>query len=136
MLIAGVAWGVYSLRGMGSADPGRATAGNFLRAAPLALLLSLTCVGRLHGDRAGFLYAALSGALASGVGYALWYRALKGLRAATAASVQLTVPVFASLAGVTLLGEAFTARLALASAAILFGLFLVLRHGSPAPHRP
>jgi drug/metabolite transporter (DMT)-like permease len=132
MLGAGAAWGLYSLRGMGSADPGAATAGNFLRAVPLALLLVLANLPHLKLDLAGSLYAVLSGALASGVGYVLWYRALKGLRASAAASVQLTVPILASLAGVFALGEPFTLRLALASAAILGGIALVLGR-RPAP---
>jgi drug/metabolite transporter (DMT)-like permease len=132
MLGAGAAWGLYSLRGMGSADPGAATAGNFLRAVPLGLLLVLANLPRLRLDLAGSLYAVLSGALASGVGYVLWYQALKGLRASAAASVQLSVPILASLAGVLALGEPFTLRLGLASAAILGGIALVLGW-RPAP---
>jgi len=135
MLGAGVAWGIYSLRGMGSADPGGATADNFLRAAPMALLLALACRGSLRLDAAGCGYAVLSGALASGLGYALWYWAMRGLRAATAASVQLSVPVLAALAGVVLLGEPLSLRMGLASATILGGISLVVlgRHGTGQP---
>ena len=97
MLGSGVAWGIYSLRGMGSADPAGATADNFLRAAPMALVLCLACLGRTRLDPVGCAYAALSGAVASGLGYVLWYRAMRGLRAASAASVQLSVPVLTAL---------------------------------------
>jgi len=130
MLGAGVAWGVYSLRGMGSADPAGATADNFLRAAPMALLLCLASLGRLRLDPIGCGYALVAGAVASGLGYVLWYRAMRGLRAATAASVQLSVPVLTALAGVAVLGEPLSLRLALASAAILGGIALVLRRTS------
>ena len=126
MLGAGVAWGAYCLRGMGEADPGGATADNFRRALPLALLLVLTRLGHLRLDPAGCGYAALSGAVASGLGYVLWYHALKGLRAATAASLQLSVPVLAALAGVVFLGEALSLRLGLSAVAILGGIGLVV----------
>ena len=126
MLTAGVAWGVYSLRARGAGDPGRATAGNFLRAVPLALGLSLALLPWARLDRAGVVYALLAGGLASGLGYALWYAALGGLKAASAAAVQLSVPVLAALAGVALLGEPVTARLLVASAAVLGGIALVL----------
>jgi len=127
MLGAGAAWGIYSLRGMGGRDPDGATAGNFLRAAPMAALLCLTAPGRLRLDPAGCGYALLSGALASGLGYLLWYRAMQGLRASAAASVQLSVPVLAALAGVAVLGEPLSLRLGLGSVAILGGIGLVLR---------
>jgi len=133
MLCAGVAWGVYSVRGMGSTDPGGATAGNFLRAAPLAVLVSLVTLPRAHPDPAGCVLALLSGALASGLGYILWYQAMRGLRAATAASVQLSVPVLAALAGVVLLGEPFTLRLGLTAVAILAGIGLVSASPRPGP---
>lgn len=126
MLLAGVAWGVYSLRGRGIADPTGATAGNFLRAVPPTIVLSLLRLGNSHLDYPGAAYALLSGGLASGVGYALWYTALRGLPATQAASVQLSVPVLAALGGVLLLGEALTPRLLLASAAILGGIALVI----------
>ncbi|HET7126135.1 MAG TPA: DMT family transporter [Lysobacter sp.] len=126
MLGAGVAWGVYSLRGRGVGDPLRITAGNFLRAVPMAALLALLFVDRASLTPAGAGYAVLSGALASGVGYAIWYTALPRLRATTAATVQLCVPVLAALGGVMLLGEALTLRLLLASAAILGGIALVV----------
>jgi drug/metabolite transporter (DMT)-like permease len=132
MLVSGVAWGVYSLRGMGSADPAAATADNFLRAAPMALVLWLACPGRARLDPAGCVYAALSGTVASGLAYVLWYRAMRGLRTAAAATVQLSVPVLTALAGVAVLGEPLSLRLGLAAAAILGGIGLVLRRTASA----
>lgn len=138
MLGAGVAWGVYSLRGKGAGDPTRVTAGNFLRAVPLALALSLAMLmlkGGASLDAAGVGYAVASGALTSGLGYALWYAVLPALKATTAATVQLSVPVIAALGGIAFLGEAVTLRLALASAAILGGIALVVlqKRAAPAP---
>jgi drug/metabolite transporter (DMT)-like permease len=131
MLAAGIAWGVYSLRGRGAGDPLRVTAGNFLRAVPMAVLLALLLVDRTSMTTAGIGYAVLSGALASGVGYAIWYAALPFLRATTAATVQLGVPVIAALGGVVLLDEPLTLRLLLASAAILGGIALVVVLAAP-----
>lgn len=126
MLLAGVAWGVYSLLGRGVGDPLAATAGNFLRAVPLALLVSALLLGRADWDGPGLLYALLSGALTSGIGYAIWYTALRGLQAFQAATVQLSVPILAALAGSLLLGEALSLRLLLSAAAVLGGIALVL----------
>lgn len=126
MLAAGVAWGVYSLRGREAGDPGRATAGNFLRAVPLALALSLFLLPWSRVDAAGAGYAVVSGALGSGLGYAVWYAAMRGLRTTTASAVQLSVPVLAALAGVAVLGEPVTARLLGGSSAILGGLAVIL----------
>jgi drug/metabolite transporter (DMT)-like permease len=127
MLLAGVAWGAYSLRGRGSGDPLGVTAGNFVRAVPFALALSAATHADASWDPAGLLCAVLSGAVASGIGYAMWYTALPALKATTAATVQLSVPVLAALAGIAFLGEPLTPRLALASAAILGGIALVIR---------
>jgi drug/metabolite transporter (DMT)-like permease len=127
MLVAGAAWGVYSLRGKGQGDPLCVTAGNFLRAAPIAALLSLLWM--FHGinvDRTGLLYALASGALASAIGYAIWYTALPALTATEAAVVQLSVPVLATLGAVVFLHEPITLRLVTASAAILGGIALVI----------
>jgi len=128
MLAAGMAWGVYSLRGKGAGDSTIVTAGNFLRAVPVAAILSLFMFRDLSLDTAGLGYAAASGALASGIGYAIWYMALPALQATTAASVQLSVPVIAALGGSLLLGEPVTLRLVFASAAILGGVALVILH--------
>ncbi|MFZ1547201.1 MAG: DMT family transporter [Candidatus Nitrotoga sp.] len=126
MLVAGVAWGIYSLRGKGAADPTRVTAGNFLRAAPIAAVLSVLMLSSTSLDTTGILYAASSGALTSGIGYAIWYAALPALKATSAATVQLSVPVIAALGGIVFLGEPITLRLALASVAIIGGIALVL----------
>ncbi|MGE8361002.1 DMT family transporter [Pseudomonas sp.] len=126
MLLAGVAWGAYSLLGRGVSDPLAATAGNFLRAVPFALATSLLLLGSLHWDGPGVLYALLSGALASGAGYAIWYTALRGLKAFQAATVQLSVPIITALAGSLLLSEPLTLRLLIASVAVLGGIALVL----------
>jgi drug/metabolite transporter (DMT)-like permease len=126
MLGAGVAWGVYSLRGKGAGDPTRVTAGNFLRAAPIAAALSVLMLNGTSLDHSGFWYAVSSGAMASGIGYAIWYTALPALKATTAATVQLSVPVIAALGGIVFLGEPITLRLVLATVAILGGIALVI----------
>ncbi|OZA23535.1 MAG: EamA family transporter [Hydrogenophilales bacterium 17-61-9] len=133
MLAAGIAWGVYSLRGRGASDPLGATAGNFLRAAPLGIGLAAVALPWLQVDAAGAGYAVFSGALASGVGYAIWYAALRGLAATHAATVQLAVPVIAAAGGSLLLDEPVTLRLALASTAILGGIALVVLGQSSKP---
>ena len=133
MLGAGVAWGIYSLRGKGASNPTGVTAGNFLRAVPFAIALSLFMLKSTSLDTAGFWYAVFSGGLTSGIGYALWYAALPGLKATTAATVQLSVPVIAALGGIAFLGEPITLRLAWASVAILGGIALVLLE-KPAAH--
>jgi drug/metabolite transporter (DMT)-like permease len=133
MLGAGAAWGIYSLRGRGVPNATAATAGNFRRAAALGLGLGLAMLPWARLDASGFGYAALSGALASGAGYAVWYAALRSLSATTAATVQLSVPVIAALGGILFLGEPITLRLALSSAAILGGIALVaVRRGRTA----
>jgi drug/metabolite transporter (DMT)-like permease len=126
MLGAGISWGIYSLRGKKGGDPLRATAGNFLRAVPLAVLLSLALWRSWNFDPAGIGYAVVSGALASGIGYAIWYTALPALKASGAATVQLSVPVLAAAGGIAFLGERITLRIALASIAVLGGIALVL----------
>jgi len=129
---AGIAWGVYSLRGRGTGDPTRVTAGNFLRAAPLGIVLSLALAPGVRPDPAGLGYALASGALASGLGYAIWYAALPALKSTSAAVVQLSVPVITALAAALFLGEALSARLLLATPAILGGIALVIAGRRPA----
>jgi drug/metabolite transporter (DMT)-like permease len=129
MLAAGVAWGVYSLRGKGAGDPLQVTAGNFARAAPMAAILSVALLSQTSLDLAGVGYAVLSGALASGLGYAIWYTALPLLKSTTAATVQLGVPVITALGGVLFLQEPLTLRLLSASVAILGGIALVVLCG-------
>lgn len=127
MLLSGLAWGAYTLLGRQAGPPLAATAGNFIRALPFAVLLLLPFLGQLSWDLPGLVYALLSGALTSGIGYAIWYSALPGLGALQAASVQLSVPVLAALGGALLLGEHISLRLALVSVAVLGGIALVLR---------
>lgn len=133
MGLAGIGWGIYSLRGRGVANPLHATARNFLLAVPLGLLLSLLFLDRFHFNTHGLAIAAASGAIASGLGYVLWYAALRGLSATSAATVQLSVPVIAAFGGVLLLSEAVTPRLLIASTAILGGIAIVLTRRRPAP---
>jgi drug/metabolite transporter (DMT)-like permease len=131
MLGAGVAWGIYSLRGKAASDAMAATTGNFLRAVPLAAVLSIALLPWAHIDRAGVGYAVLSGAIASGLGYAIWYTALSDsmpvrLGSASAATVQLSVPVLAAAGGILLLGEPITFRYLVTSIAVLGGIALVV----------
>jgi len=136
MIGAGIAWGVYSLRGRGGGAPIKVTAGNFLRAAPIAMLLCLLNIDNAAVDRAGIFYALSSGALASGVGYAIWYTALPALKATHAATVQLSVPVIAAAGGIVFLSEQLTPRLVAASVAILGGIALVIVEKQRAGGKP
>ena len=134
MAVAGVAWGAYSLLGRGAPDPLTATTMNFLYCAPLVAIVSLFSLPQFHLSPAGVAYAIASGAIASGCGYVIWYAALRGLTAGRAATVQLSVPVFAAIGAVILLSEPITMRLVLASAATLGGVALVLaQRAAPAP---
>jgi drug/metabolite transporter (DMT)-like permease len=136
MLAAGLAWGVYSLRGKSSRDAIAATAGNFLRAVPFAALVSVLMLPKMHLDSLGITYAVISGAITSGLGYVIWYAALAGLKAASAATVQLSVPVLAATGGILLLGEPITLRYAIASIAVLGGIFLVIIERRPTSSTP
>lgn len=129
MVLAGISWAVYSLVGRGSSSPLLDTAGNFLRSVPLALLLIALGLLQPLGDWRGLAWAVMSGAVASGLGYAVWYAALPGLQRKQAAIVQLTVPALAALGGVVFLGETLTARLLVCSAAILGGVLLAIVAG-------
>ena len=126
MICAGIAWGFYSLRGKGAGDPVTTTAGNFLRAVVFAAGLSMVLLPWVKLDLAGAGYAILSGAIASGVGYVIWYSVLPELKAASAATVQLSVPVLAAAGGILFLGESITLRFLLASLAVLGGIALVV----------
>jgi drug/metabolite transporter (DMT)-like permease len=132
MVSAGVAWGVYSLRGRGRGDATSTTAGNFWRASLLAVALSVAARGSVQVQASGALYALASGALASGLGYSIWYTALRSLSPSTAASIQLTVPALAAMGAVLFLGESVTLRLFIASLVILGGVGLVI-FGKPRP---
>jgi drug/metabolite transporter (DMT)-like permease len=126
MLGAGVAWGVYSLRGKTEKNPVLATTGNFVRAVPFAAAVSILFLRWLDLDLAGVIYAIISGAVTSGLGYVIWYSVLPSLKAANAATVQLSVPVLTATGGILLLGEPLTLRYVLASVAVLGGIALVV----------
>ena len=131
MLGAGVAWGIYSLRGKAARDTIAATAGNFLRAVPLAAIVSIALLPWAQLDRAGITYAVISGAIASGLGCVIWYTVLSDsmpvrLGSTSAATVQLSVPVLAATGGILLLGEPITLRYVFASVAVLGGIALVV----------
>jgi len=126
MAVAGIAWGIYSLLGRQAADPTRATAWNFLLSVPLVAVTSLIFMDQFHANSLGIALAIASGVLASGIGYVIWYAALRGLAATSAATVQLSVPVIAAIGGVVLLSEDLTLRLSIASAATLGGVAIVL----------
>lgn len=133
MIGAGIAWGVYSLRAKGAGEPTAVTTGNFVRAVPMALALSLVMMTSATMDMAGLGYAVASGAIASGMGYAIWYMALPLLQPTSAATVQLSVPVIAAIGGVLLLSEPLTLRLVIAGFAILGGIAIVIRAGGRKP---
>lgn len=127
MALSGVSWGVYSLLGRDSTRPLATTAGNFARSAPVALALSAFSLAGAHASARGLALAVASGALASGVGYSLWYAALPALTSARAGIVQLTVPVLAALLGVVFVDEGLTVRWLLAALAIMAGVLLAFR---------
>jgi drug/metabolite transporter (DMT)-like permease len=126
MAFAGVAWGFYTLRGRKSANPLGDTAGNFIRTVPMIVLASLPFLSQIHYSKRGILFAVLSGTVASGVGYAVWYAALKFHTATRAAILQLSVPVLAAIGGVVLLSEYITIRLLAAGFLILGGIGLAI----------
>ena len=124
MATAGIAWGIYSLRGRGSADPITATTDNFIRAVPFALGIGLLQLRQMQWSTHGVVLALISGSLTSGIGYVMWYSALRGLTATRAAVVQLALPVLAAIGGVVLLAEPVTTRLVVASVAVVGGVGL------------
>jgi drug/metabolite transporter (DMT)-like permease len=126
MVLAGLSWAAYTLIGRGSVAPLVDTAGNFLRCLPLALVLVLPGLLFLEASAAGWAYAIASGAIASGLGYAIWYSVLPALSRATAAFVQLTVPAIAALGGVVFIAEPLTWRLVICATGILGGVALAL----------
>jgi len=126
MVIAGISWGFYTLRGRGSQNPLAATAGNFVYAVPMVLIILVISLKNVSISSNGIFYAVLSGALASGVGYVIWYAALHGLTTTRAATVQLSVPVIAALGGVMFLSEHVSTRLLIAGILILGGIALAL----------
>ena len=126
MTIAGIAWGVYTLMGKRSANPLADTALNFTRTLPFILILAVFTISNIQLSPKGVILAVMSGALASGVGYTIWYTALRGLSATQAAVVQLLVPVIAAAGGVVFISEAITLRLFISAFMILGGVTIVL----------
>lgn len=126
MAVAGIAWGVYSIMGKKVDNPTQSTAENFIRASIITLLLSVIFISQVEISVTGFLFAIASGAITSGLGYAIWYAVLPHLAPASAASLQLTVPVLATIGGLIWLNEALSIRLVLASIAILGGVAMVV----------
>lgn len=126
MIAAGIAWGMYTLKGRGSDHPLKDTAYNFLRTIPLVIILLVITIQDAHYSAAGVLLAVLSGGIASGIGYTIWYIALGGLSTTQAAVVQLSVPVIAAFGGVLFVSEAITARLTLSASMVLGGILLVV----------
>jgi len=122
MAAAGIFWGVYSLRGRGGGNPIRITTGNFIRSVPCAIAISVVMFPMMHLSARGVLIAALSGSIASGLGYIVWYTALQGLSATLAATVQLAVPLLAAAGGVLFLSETISTRLVLSGIVILSGI--------------
>jgi drug/metabolite transporter (DMT)-like permease len=126
MAAAGMAWGFYTLRGKGSSDPLAETAGNFIRSVPMILLVAIPFYAQINLSGRGVMLGVLSGAVASGIGYSVWYAALRALTSTRAAVLQLAVPVIAGMGGVLMLNEMATTRLWLSAAFILGGIALVI----------
>jgi drug/metabolite transporter (DMT)-like permease len=123
---AGFSWGLYSLKGRGNAHPLAATTANFARAVPFTIVLSAVLLSNAHLSTRGVMLALLSGTLASGAGYAVWYAALKHLSRTRAAVVQLSVPALAALGGVFFLSEPISLRLLLSACVILGGVAMAV----------
>lgn len=130
MAVAGAAWGAYSLIGRASHSPLADTAGNFLRCAPVGILLIAIGLAQHRPSPAGVIYGVLSGAIASALGYIVWYGVLPSLTRTSASLVQLTVPALAALGGVLFIAEPLTPRLLLATAGMMGGVALALLAGS------
>lgn len=126
MIIAGVSWGIYTLVGRGSQSPLTDTCYNFLRTLPFVIILCLLTHRYFELTTSGVLLAILSGAITSGIGYAIWYLVLASLTTTQAAVLQLTVPIIAAIGGVVLVAEPMTLRLALSSFLVLGGIALVI----------
>jgi len=122
MTVAGVSWGIYSLRGKNDGNPIEVTRGNFTRTIPFALVVFIVYLTSLNATFSGVFLAVISGALTSGVGYVVWYAALRGLTVAQAATIQLLVPIIATIGGVIFLSEILSLRLILSSVLILGGV--------------
>jgi drug/metabolite transporter (DMT)-like permease len=127
MTIAGIAWGIYTLKGRDSVNPLMDTTYNFLRTIPFVIVLAIIAIQNTHYSSEGILLAAVSGGITSGIGYTIWYIALGGLSTTQAAVVQLLVPVIAALGGVIFLSEKITLRLTFSAIMILGGILMIVR---------
>jgi drug/metabolite transporter (DMT)-like permease len=134
MTCAGVAWGIYSLLGRGSKAPLADTATNFLRTLPFTLFVLIFAIDQGYWSQEGLILAIVSGGVTSGLGYAIWYRALAGLTTTQAAVVQLLVPVFAAIGGILFADELLTTRLMFAALLVLGGILMVVI-GQRAAHK-
>lgn len=126
MTSAGIAWGLYTLKGRGSTNPLSDTTYNFLRSVPFVIVLGLLFFRNAHISREGIILAAISGGITSGIGYTLWYMALRGLSATQAAVVQLSVPVIAGFGGVVFISEQISLRLTLSALLTIGGILMVI----------
>jgi drug/metabolite transporter (DMT)-like permease len=126
MTAAGIAWGIYTLKGRSSKSPLFDTAYNFLRTTPLVILLAITTINNANYSSEGILLALLSGGITSGIGYTIWYIALGGLSSTQAAVLQLAVPIIAALGGVIFVSEAITFRLSVSATMVLGGILMVV----------
>ncbi|MGD9665490.1 MAG: DMT family transporter [Novosphingobium sp.] len=131
MIISGMCWGLYSLLGKRADYPTSATASNFLYAVPLAILFSLAGLPHISISAEGVWLAVMSGALTSGLGYALWYQALRDIKATTAAVVQLSVPAITAIGGIIFLSETLSVHVALAITVTIGGIALVITQNAP-----
>ena len=134
MCVSGIAWGIYSIRGKSASAPIAMTAGNFARSAPMAIIASAIAFSAVHLEQSGILLALISGVITSGMGYVLWYKALRSLTTTQASVVQLMVPVLAAFGGAAFLSEQVSARLIAASALILGGVALTVINHKPKPY--
>jgi drug/metabolite transporter (DMT)-like permease len=126
MTVSGIAWGIYTLKGRGSKNPIMDTAFNFLRTMPFVIILAIVTFKYAHYSSEGILLAVLSGSIASGIGYMIWYSALSGLSVTQAAVLQLLVPVIAAVGGIIFVSESISFRLTVSSAMILGGILMVV----------
>jgi drug/metabolite transporter (DMT)-like permease len=126
MTVAGIAWGIYTLKGRGSKSPLMDTTYNFLRTTPLVVLLAIFTINDINYSSEGIILALLSGGLTSGIGYTIWYIALGGLSSTQAAVLQLSVPLIAALGGVLFVSEAITFRLTISATMVLGGILIVI----------
>lgn len=127
MVIAGIAWGAYTLLGRGSSQPLLDTASNFILTVPLLIILAFVFWPTLDMSATGIIWACLSGVLASALGYTIWYAVLPSLTTTASAVMQLSVPVIAALGGVVIVSEPLTLRIAIASTLVLGGILLVIK---------